>query len=309
MSLQNFIPQLWADTLLAALRKNLVYGGLYNRDYEGQIRQMGDTVKINMISDITINSYTKDTDLNAPQALTDAQSMLTISQAKYYNWEVDDIDMAQAHPNVMSEAVSRAAYLMADTIDQYLAGFYSDAISGNILGTTSGLVISAPTSANAGAGTTLYDYIVQLGQKLSENYVPKKGRVCVVPPWGRTYLIQDVRFTSFNTAQARMTLQSGVLDDSGETGPLSDAYLGQIEGMDVYESVNAPHISGTVGAANSIDVVHVFHPMAITCAQGINKVEAYRPPYRFADAIKGLSLYGAKTVRPYAQAFLYAKHP
>ena len=69
MSLNNFIPQIWADTILAALRVNLVYGNLFNDDYEGQIAKMGDTVKINAIGDITINSYTKDTDLNAPQAL------------------------------------------------------------------------------------------------------------------------------------------------------------------------------------------------------------------------------------------------
>lgn len=307
MSLNNFIPQLWADTLLAALRKNLVYGSLFNRDYEGQIKQMGDTVKINAIGDITISSYTKDTDLNAPQALTDAQTMLVISQAKYYNFEVDDVDQAQAHPAVMQEAMSWAAYKVAETIDEYLAGFYTDVISGNVLGTTSGLTISAPTAANAGAGTTMYDYIVNLGQKLDENYVPRKGRWCVVPPWGRTYLIQDVRFTSFNTAQARATLQTGQLDDGASMA--NDAYIGQVEGMDVYQSVNAPHISGTVGAANSIDVVLASHPMAFTMAEGINKTEAYRPPYRFADAVKGLALYGAKTVRPYAASFLYAKHP
>lgn len=83
MSLNNFIPQLWADTLLAALRVNLVFGNLFNTDYEGTIQRMGDTVKINAIGDITISNYSKDTDINAPQALTDAQTQLVISQAKY----------------------------------------------------------------------------------------------------------------------------------------------------------------------------------------------------------------------------------
>lgn len=54
MSLNNFIPQMWADTLLPALRANLVYGNLFNTDYEGTIARMGDTVKINSIGDITI---------------------------------------------------------------------------------------------------------------------------------------------------------------------------------------------------------------------------------------------------------------
>ena len=83
MSIQYFIPQIWSGELLVALKKAHVYVSLCNRDYEGEIKAMGDTVKINGIGDITISSYTKDTDINAPQALTDAQAMLVINQAKY----------------------------------------------------------------------------------------------------------------------------------------------------------------------------------------------------------------------------------
>lgn len=306
MSLNNFIPQLWADTLLPALRANLVYGNLFNDDYEGEIKRMGDTVKINSIGDISIYSYTKDTDLNSPQALTDAQTMLTISQAKYYNFEVDDVDTAQAHPNVMAEAMGWAAYELANTMDSYYAGFYTDAT--NTVGSSGSPVTPVvATAANAGGGTTVYDYLVVLNQKLTENKVPKQGRWCVVPPWITTYLIQDVRFTSFNTPDARLTIRTNKLDASG--GMIDDAYLGKVAGMDVYESINAPHLSGTVGAANSVDVVTAGHTMSMTKAEGINKVEAYRPPYRFADAVKGLALYGAKTVRPYALAAAYLQHP
>jgi hypothetical protein len=40
--------------------------------------------------------------------------------------------------------------------------------------------------------------------------------------------------------------------------------------------------------------------IATTYAEQINKVEAFRPEKRFADALKGLHLYGAKVVRPEA---------
>lgn len=306
MSLNNFIPQLWSDTLLPALRANLVFGNLFNDDYEGEISRMGDTVKINAIGNITISAYTKDTDLNPPQSLTDAQTMLTISQAQYYNFDVDDVDAAQAHPEVMGEAMSWAAYELSLTMDSYYAGFYTDAQ--NTIGSAgSPTVIAAATQSNVGAGTTAYDYLVVLNQKLTENKVPKQGRWCVVPPWITTFLIQDIRFTSFNTPEARMTLVTNQLDASA--GSISDAYLGRIGGMDVYESVNAVHLGGTVGISGSQDVVMAGHRMALTKAQGINKVEAYRPPYRFSDAVKGLALYGAKTVRPYAVAVAYLQHP
>jgi hypothetical protein len=37
---------------------------------------------------------------------------------------------------------------------------------------------------------------------------------------------------------------------------------------------------------------------AYTYADQISKVEAYRPQNSFEDAVKGLSLYGGKLVRP-----------
>lgn len=308
MSLANFIPQIWADMLLPALRLNLVYGNLFNGDYQGQIEKMGDTVKINAIGDITVNNYTKDTDLNPPQSLTDAQTMLVINQAKYYNFDVDDVDAAQSSVTVMQEAMSWAAYKVALGMDQFYAGFYTDALTSNLVGSSGSPVVpQAATQTNIGGGQTVFDYLVILGQYLTQAGVPKSGRWCVVPPWVKVLLVQDLRFTSFNTPEARATIASGKLDASA--GMASDAYLGQIDRMDLYESVNAPHLGGTVGATGSQDVIIAGHRMALTKAEGINKVEAYRPPYRFSDAVKGLALYGAKTVRPYALAVAYLQHP
>src|SRR6266699_1438558 len=136
MSLNEFNPILWADTLLPALRANLVFGNLFNDNYEGTISRMGDTVRINAIGDITISNYSKDTDMSAPQSLSDGQTMLTISQAKSYNFAVDDVDKAQQNPKVMGEAMLWAAYKMKYTMDSYYAGFYTDAIAANLIGSS-----------------------------------------------------------------------------------------------------------------------------------------------------------------------------
>jgi hypothetical protein len=320
MSLNNFIPQLWGDTLLAALRADLVFGNLINRDYEGEIKSMGDTVRINGIGDITVSSYVKDTDIASPQALTDAQTVLTISQAKYFNFAIDDVDAAQQHPKVMQEAMSYAAYKIALGIDQYLAGFYTEASASNLVGSSgSPTTVTVPTQANVGIGTTVYDELMSLAQFLTQSLVPRQGRFVVIPPWCKTHLTQDVRFTGFNTADARQSIQQYGFDpagsdssgsnDSGRGGPASDAYLGMIDSMRVYESVNAPHIGGTVGIAGSQDAIIAGHPMAWTYADGVNKTEAYRPPLRFSDAVKGLHLYGAKVTRPYALAVAFLQKP
>lgn len=309
MSLNAFIPEMWADSLLIALRKSQVYGNLFNTDYEGVIKQMGDVVKINMIGDVTISNYTKDTDLNPPQSLTDAQSMLTISQAKYYNFAIDDVDQAQGNPKVMNEAMAWAAYRVVDVMDQYYAGFYTDCVSTNLIGSAGSPVTPVvATQANIGGGATVYDYLVQMNQFLTQSLIPKQGRWAVIPPWVKTLLEQDIRFTGYNTADARLTIMSGQLDASGgNTSP--DAYLGKIGSMDVYESVNAPHLSGNNGLTGSTDVVLAGHTMALTKAEGLNQVEAYRPPYRFSDAVKGMALYGAKTIRPYGLSVAYLTHP
>ena len=308
MSLNNFIPQLWSDTILAAYRKNLVFANVVNRDYEGQIRQMGDTVKINAIGDINISSYTKDTDMNPPQALTDAQTMLAITQAKYFNFEVDDIDAAQAHPKVMGEASSWAGFRAKDTIDQFIASFYTDAISANLVGTAAAPVTpQVATQANVGGGQTVYDYMVVLCQYLDQQYVPEQGRWMVVPPWIRTLLTQDIRWTSFNTPSAIQVVKNALIAD----GANGNAYIGQINDVDVYVSVNAPNLAAPNGIGNtgSKDVVIAGQRDALSFALGLQKTEAYRPPYRFADALKGLFLYGAKTVRPYALCAAYLSHP
>jgi hypothetical protein len=301
VSLNNFIPQIWSDKLLVALRANLVYANLANRDYEGDISKMGDTVRIHGIGSVTVNNYVKDTDIAPPQSLVDAETQLVIDQAKYYNFEVDDVDAAQQNPKVMAEAMSYAAYQIALGIDQYVAGFYTAA--GVAIGTAGAPVVpQVPTQANIGAGQTAYDYLVQLGQFLSQNFVPKQGRWAVIPLWYTTSLVNDIRFTSFNTPDANSRL-----DASG--GAAGDAFIGRVAGMDVYESVNAPHLGGSVGITGSQDVVLAGHNMGLTYADGLSMTEAYRPPTRFSDAVKGLSLYGAKVTRPQALAAGFFQHP
>ena len=49
MTLNNFIPQIWSARLLQNLNEAHVFANLVNRDYEGEIKGVGDTVKINAI--------------------------------------------------------------------------------------------------------------------------------------------------------------------------------------------------------------------------------------------------------------------
>src|SRR6188768_2267183 len=108
----DFVPTVWAARLLTALEKALIYGqaNVSNRDYEGDIRAMGNTVKIASISDVSIGDYEKDTAIDDPEVLTYSEQNLAIDQAKYFNFCVDSIDRAQQNVNVLDEAMRRSAW-------------------------------------------------------------------------------------------------------------------------------------------------------------------------------------------------------
>lgn len=257
------------------LRKFLVYGqpGVVNRDYQGLITAAGDTVKINSIGAITIGNYTKDTDISTPQTLTDAQATLLINQAKYFNFEVDDVDKAQANVNVMPAAMDEASYGLRDTADQYIASLYTECASANLFGSD-----GSPKSPTANtAGTSAYEYLVDLGVILTDAKVPQEGRWVVVPPWYYGLLLKDDRFVKAGTVATDTVLRNGE--------------VGQAANFRVLQSHNVP-------MSSTHYKIIAGHPSAWSYAEQITSVEAYRMEKRFADAVKGLHVYGAKLVRP-----------
>jgi hypothetical protein len=272
VAINNFKPQIWSAKLLVAWRKALVYGGpmVVNRDYEGDIAEAGDVVKITSISDPTISDYTANSTTITPEELTDAQRNLVIDQSKYFAFKVDDIDKRQAKGNVMPEAMSRAAYKLADVADQYIAGLYTGVAAGNNLGT---IAVPAATPTDA-----YDDVLVPLKVVLDEADVPTNGRYCVVPAWFHGRLLRDDRFIR--------------ADASGTTEGLRNGMVGRAAGFDIFMSNNAPNPTG------DDYVVQAGVNAAISFAEQINKTEAYRPENSFADAVKGLALYGAKLIRP-----------
>jgi hypothetical protein len=194
MALDNFIPTIWSARLLASLKKTLVYAqaGIVNRDYEGEIKEKGNTVKINSIGAVTVADHTKNTDINAPEALNDSDQVLVIDRAKYFNFQVDDVDRAQQVPSVMDQAMQEAAYALGDAADQYVAGLYTGAHANNLIGST-----ASPTSVTTAAGA--YEQLVDLGVLLTQSKVPTANRWAIVPPWFYGLMQKDARFVSAGT--------------------------------------------------------------------------------------------------------------
>src|SRR5690606_22294493 len=106
------MPNAWAARHLAAREDSLIcaQANVWKRNYEGDIRKAGNTVKIASIGDIQIGNYVKNTDIGDPEVLTDSEQSLTIDQSKYFNFYVDSVDRAQQNVDVLDEAMRRAAY-------------------------------------------------------------------------------------------------------------------------------------------------------------------------------------------------------
>jgi hypothetical protein len=278
--LNNFIPTIWSAKILSALKKSLVFGQtiVVNRDYEGEIREKGDSVKINSIGDITIKDHERNADIDGAEELNDGSQMLNITEGKYFNFGVDDVDKAQANVNVMSEAMDRAAYGLRDKADQFVASHHTLVPAANLIGSDG--VPKIPTA------DTAYEYLVDLGVLLDEANVPADGRFVVVPSWYHGLLLKDDRFVKSGTDKAGSTLANG--------------QVGEAAGFSVMKSNNTPNTAGTLYK------IIAGHRMAFSYAEQIVKVEAYRPEARFSDAVKGLHVYGGKLVRPYCWTVLTA---
>ena len=120
MAISNFIPTVWSETLLNELDTQYVAVRNCNREFEGDIKDKGSVVKIGSIGAITVFDYTKDTDMRAPQALSDTAVSLTIDKAKAFNFQIDDIDRVQSQPKLMKAALRKAASALADAADKHI---------------------------------------------------------------------------------------------------------------------------------------------------------------------------------------------
>ncbi len=279
MSVTNFIPTIWSARLLRHLDKKHVYASLLNRDYEGEIKNFGDTVKINQIGDVEIKDYAKGADIEAPDELSGDQLTLTIDQAKYFNFGIDDVDAAQVNPKLMDKAMMRAAYGMNDVTDRFAANLlYIGVDAANVLGNDTSPIV--PTADDA------YDALVDLSTLLTEADVPMEGRWAVIPAWYHGLLLKDKRFVGNGTDYNKAILEGGE--------------VGVAAGFRVSLSNNVPNTAGTkykvIAGTNE----------AGSYAEQILKTEAYRPEKRFSDAVKGLHVYGGKILQPKCIAVMTA---
>ena len=265
MAITNFIPTIWSETLYSELNKNFVAVNHCNRDFEGDIKSKGSVVNICGVGDITIKDYTPNTDMSTPQELEDTITKLEINRAKFFNFQIDDINKAQASPKLMEAAMEKAAEAIANEADKYVFSLYNQA--------------GANVEMSFSSANTLFDTILAAREILYENNVGDGTELFLeVSPKVASSILRDKSMTGY------------LNNDCLETG-----YLGSIFGCKIFVCNNINH---TAEGGNDIYHCILRTKRAIVFADQLSEVEAYRPEKRFADAVKGLHLYGAKVVYP-----------
>src|SRR5260221_1523177 len=190
----GFIPEIWSTKLVEKFYASTVLAAISNTDYEGEIKNHGDRVKIRTKASITIRDYKSDglLSLDRPRG---SNFELYIGNGKYFSTILDDVMEIQSDLNILSMWSDDAAQQLKIAVDSdVLDGIVNQCsttnrgvTAGRITGTINLGVKGAALSVvgrNPGASDAeLLDVLMRLGQALDEQNVPEEGRWVVMPSW------------------------------------------------------------------------------------------------------------------------------
>ena len=265
MAIKNFVPSIWSEKLYEELNNHYIGIKNCNREYEGEIKNCGSEVKICGVGEIEIRDYSKNYEIGNPQTLSDTERTLVINQAKCFNFQIDDVDRAQSVPGLMESAMKVAARALANEADKCVY---------RVCEGSEGLVINEGVTVD-----NVLDTFLEARKILYKNNVTDSSEV--------------VFEISPEVAEVVIKAKINLATDNSEA--LENGCIGKIAGCKVYVTNNLDY-SNEDGILTHFCFARTKR--AVAFAEQISEIEAYRPEKRFADAVKGLHLYGAKLVYP-----------
>lgn len=286
----NFIPEIWSGKLIENFYDATVLAAIANTDYEGEIKNQGDTVNIRTIPNITIRDYVKGQSLVVENP-DKPKLQLVIDKGEYFACVEDDIDRVQSDVKLMDMWSKDASEQMKIKIDQRVLTDILPDIASTNKGATAGAVSGAfnlgttgsPLTVSkdgAGGTTSVTDLVVDMGTVLDEANCPEQNRFLIIP--------------------ARMAglIKKSELKDASLTGdsqsPLRNGRLGMIDRFTIYVSHNLKVTSSTKYS------IIAGTKMGFTFASQMTEMETIRSETTFGDIIRGLQVYGYKVVKPEA---------
>jgi hypothetical protein len=291
----NFIPELWSGKLIENFYDATVLAAISNTDYEGEIRQYGDTVNIRTTPEITIRDYVKGQTLTVENP-DKPKIQLLIDKGEYFACVEDDVDKVQSDINLMDTWTKDASERMKIKIDQRVLTDLLPGIASANKGATAGEqsasfnlgTTGSPLSVTkdgAGGTKSVIDLLVDLGTVLDEANCPEQNRFVVIP------------------AKMAGLIKKSELKDASLTGDsvsvVRNGRLGMVDRFTLYVSHNLS-TSGT-GASMKYNLI-AGHKMGFTFASQMTNMETIRSESTFGNIVRGLQVYGYKVVKGEALA-------
>lgn len=255
MAVTNFIQTIWSKKIQddLELKTKLVANCL--KEYEGDCKYAA-SVKILGVGEPTIGAYDSTTDINIEE-MSDRGQLLTIDQANYFAFYVDDINQAQSVPGLKEKYQEKAVHGLAVARDTYVANL--------IKGVTNYVTASANTKEAVKAA--IDGAIV----KLRERNFDEEGVIEITPAVYNVFKDYLITVSTNNPEY----IKKGIVG--------------------VYDSFDVV-MSNNLAKDSSYAYCDIRGKKAIAFAGQINEVEALRSEKRFKDIIRGLDTFGAKVI-------------
>jgi hypothetical protein len=286
-------PEIWSGKTLVKFYTATVFAEISNTDYEGEIKNQGDTVHIRTIPDITINDYYIGQDLVYERPVTTVIDLL-IDKGKSYSMAINDVEKLQSDIAYVEKWTDDAGEQMAIKIDLgILADVYGDVHADNA-GLTAGKISSSYDMGVSGTPlsldkTNILDSIVDAGSVLDEQDVPQTSRWLIFP-----------------AIFCGMIKKSDLKDASLAGDGTSILRNGRIGGIDRFVLYASNQIATTPEGADTAHNCIAGHPTALTFASQLVQNETLKNPWDFGDLLRGLQVYGYKVIKPESMVHIYA---
>ena len=280
MAISNSIPEIWSARILESFQRQNLWRNLVTDLSAEVVGGPGDKLHVTTVSSSpTVRNYTKDTDIAAPEGITDVDNVLNLDKQKYFNFQVDDIDRVQSKPDLFSYYTNLAGRKIAEQVDADISAEFA-----NTLATAQETATAAinPGTASTFADAKLKDLITAINQvirKLQNANWPMESTWMMVST--------NVAFGLREIAQSNSAGGFGAMGVAAyEAGDLT-----RIFGIPVFVNPTMPTATSRGTAlANFGTTESVFF------ASQVSKLETYRLEKRFADGVKGLFVYGTKKI-------------
>ena len=290
----GFIPEIWSGKLVEKFYASTVLAAISNTDYEGEIKNKGDRVKIRTKPSITIHDYKSDGLLPLDRP-TGGTVELYIGNGKLFSLILDDVMEIQSDLNVLSMWSDDAAQQLKIEVDKdvldgivgQMAAANQGTAAGVITGSVNLGVKATPLSVvgrNPGAGQVeLIDVLMRAGQVLDEQNVPEVGRWVVMPAWAGRMLKQSELRQAYLSGDSQSMLRNG--------------RLGMVDRFTIYISNLLPNNStDSTNFASGEWPIFAGHAHGLTFASQISKVETLRSELTFGQILRGLQIYGYQVI-------------